>query len=43
MDEDESDKKFLEKQIEKERIINNQVKEELNTITAEYDSLYKQA
>lgn len=40
VDESESDKNFLEKQIQKARDTNKQVKEELGRATAEYDELY---
>ncbi len=40
VDEQESDKNFLEKQIQKARDVNKQVKEELSRSTAEYDELY---
>ncbi|CDW73733.1 UNKNOWN [Stylonychia lemnae] len=43
VDEQESDKNFLEKQISKARDVNKKVKEDLSQATSEYDELYKQA
>lgn len=43
VDEQDSDKNFLEKQISKARNVNKQVKVNLSRATGEYDELYKQA
>eukprot|EP00347_Sterkiella_histriomuscorum_P019926 403339774 len=43
VDEADSDKNFLEKQIQKSRDTNKQVKEDLSRASSEYDELYKQA
>lgn len=37
------DKKFLEEQLTKARLVNTQVKDRLSSASAEYDELYKQA
>lgn len=43
VDEQESDKKFLEKQIQKARDANKFVKVQLSRSTSEYDELYLMA
>ena len=43
LDEEESDKRFLEKQITKVRDQNIDIKTKLSKATSEYDELYKQA
>lgn len=41
--EHDSDKRFLEDQLNKARLVNTQVKTRLKSATEEYDELYKQA
>ena len=43
VDENEQDKRFLEDQMQKARLVSTQVRSHLSQATQEYDSLYQQA
>lgn len=43
VDENDEDKRFLEDQLKKSRVVSTQVKTQLSQATTEYDELYKQA